>query len=239
MTIPAPSQQQQHQDNRSNDFQTARLSFKPSSVSDAPALHELRTEGEVMKWSRQKRPDNDIAETEAWIRKVRSGFTSPETETTTTTEPGLESDKTPSPLTGCSFSVRNLNTHTNGEDASIDKIIGTIGISAHKSEITGKNRCEIGYMFVPRVWGQGYASEAVKGLVGWWFDALKESKIQGQGQKEVALDGCEEGVYAVVAKSNLGSLRVMEKCGFSVVGEGVDDEGDGILEFCILNSGKL
>lgn len=52
------------------NFQTARLSFAPVSLSDTVALHELRTEPEVMKWTRQKRPDTCLQETEDWIRKA-------------------------------------------------------------------------------------------------------------------------------------------------------------------------
>lgn len=52
------------------NFQTIRLSFIPVSLSDTVALHELRSEPEVMKWSTQKHTDTCLQDTEDWIRKA-------------------------------------------------------------------------------------------------------------------------------------------------------------------------
>ncbi len=100
---------------------------------------------------------------------------------------------------------------------------------------------ELGYMFVPRVWGRGYASEAVKGILGWWFGylrklgVLEESGGKGENLSEERVVADEERVYAVVAKANGASMKVMEKAGFWKINERVDsDDGSTeLVEFCI------
>ncbi|KAL2824937.1 GNAT domain-containing protein [Aspergillus cavernicola] len=207
-------------------FTTPRLSFTPPCLSDAQALNrELRTQNEVMRWSRQKRPDKDLSETEDWIRRVLSNTTGPVSSTEKDGFSGSGFRK------GCSFSIRELSylqtqTQISEEDQNQeknppnDRIIGVTGISQEDSDITGKRQSELGYMFVPGVWGQGYASEAVRGLMRWWFEVQEDT----------------EEVYAVVAKGNAASLRVMEKCGFVAISEGVDGTGEAIVEFCITRS---
>jgi RimJ/RimL family protein N-acetyltransferase len=62
---------------------------------------------------------------------------------------------------------------------------------------------EIGYSIVPRFEGRGYATELVRALVGHAFSA--------------------PGVTRVIAHAhpdNIGSVKVLEKCGFSVAGPG-------------------
>ena len=56
---------------------------------------------------------------------------------------------------------------------------------------------DVGYAFLPRFWGQGYASEAVQG-------ALTFAKSSAQLSR----------VVAIVDPNNQGSIRVLEKAGF-------------------------
>ncbi|KAI9368424.1 GNAT domain-containing protein [Aspergillus egyptiacus] len=245
----------------STQFQTPRLILTSLSLSDAPALHELRTEPEVMKWTRQKRPDKDIQETEAWIAKVLSAIR-PFPGMNSITESGAQSNSNSSSsseqqqqqeeeeeeevgVKGCQFAIRELSQlrssfsqnpeveiEAGAPEAQVpDRIIGTLGIGRIASDLTGRVRYEIGYLVLPRVWGRGYASEAVRGVMGWFFDLLartgKEHGERGQ-----------EAVYAIVAKSNAASLRVMEKCGFVAVGEGVAKDGVEVVEFCCQPMGK-
>lgn len=56
---------------------------------------------------------------------------------------------------------------------------------------------DVGYAFLPRFWGKGYASEAVRG-------ALTFAKTSAQLTR----------VVAIVDPNNQGSIRVLEKAGF-------------------------
>lgn len=63
---------------------------------------------------------------------------------------------------------------------------------------------EIGYSIFPDFQRRGYATEAAAGLVGWIFDEHPEV----------------EAVIAETLPELTGSIRVLEKNGFSLVGEG-------------------
>lgn len=68
----------------------------------------------------------------------------------------------------------------------------------------------LGYCFDEKVWGHGYATEAVRALLGWAFDALELNRVQAETDTR-----------------NLASARVLEKLGF--VREGT------LREDCIVN----
>jgi RimJ/RimL family protein N-acetyltransferase len=61
----------------------------------------------------------------------------------------------------------------------------------------------VGYWIGRPYWGRGYATRALAELI---------TKVR------------ERPLYARVAEHNVGSLRVLAKCGFSIVGE---EQGDG------------
>jgi RimJ/RimL family protein N-acetyltransferase len=61
---------------------------------------------------------------------------------------------------------------------------------------------EVGYWIEREYWGKGVATEALSRFLG---------------QVEV-----RRPLYAAVAKRNVASVRVLEKCGFSAAGEGED-----------------
>ncbi|KAL4970263.1 GNAT family N-acetyltransferase [Aspergillus stella-maris] len=254
-------------------FQTARLQFTPLVLSDTEALHDLRTSPSVMKWSRQKTIDKNLRETENWIRKMTDepllDLETGEIIADSQSEGEKEKENAEKNITktGISFAVRELShveevssanakskaKAEGGETVAMpDKIIAIVGIRTVQSPLTGNSQFELGYMFVPRTWGKGYASEAVKGIVEWWFEFLgsrstTQTQTQGGGEGGIDVEGQkqgeqkskeikdQDGVYAIVAKDNAASLRVMEKCGFSRVNEGFDDEGglNEIVEFRI------
>jgi RimJ/RimL family protein N-acetyltransferase len=60
---------------------------------------------------------------------------------------------------------------------------------------------EVGYRFLKRHWGQGYATEAARASIAFGFDELGLDRI-----------------VAVTLPTNHASRRVMEKCGLSFVG---------------------
>lgn len=68
----------------------------------------------------------------------------------------------------------------------------------------------LGYLLSESTWGKGFASELVRGFVGWCRDQASISSIAGG-----------------VAQDNPASRRVLEKNGFRLVqrdGESADDE---------------
>lgn len=72
------------------------------------------------------------------------------------------------------------------------KVIGRIGFWRD---------CEIGFLFVKRIWGQGLAAEAIRAACGYGFEEL--------GYTEIVAD---------VDPRNERCLRVLESCGFTRTG---------------------
>ena len=64
-------------------------------------------------------------------------------------------------------------------------------------EVPGLTELRLGYLIAEPHWGMGYATELVHGLVRW------------------ARDHSSGSIVAGVSADNLGSVRVLEKCGFS------------------------
>jgi ribosomal-protein-alanine N-acetyltransferase len=60
---------------------------------------------------------------------------------------------------------------------------------------------EIGYVYNPRAWGQGYASEAAEAIIRFGFDELDMQKVS-----------------ATCDPLNFGSARVLQKCGMQLEG---------------------
>lgn len=79
-----------------------------------------------------------------------------------------------------------------------DRLIGMCGAySWQRSD----RRIDIGYHITPAHWGQGYATEAARAIIGWCFEHLNLHRIQAD---------CTDG--------NIGSERVLLKCGFTLEG---------------------
>ena len=71
----------------------------------------------------------------------------------------------------------------------------------------------VGYWLGLEFWGQGLATRALRELVG----------------------ELDRPLYAEVATTNIGSIRVLEKCGFQVVGsETEQDEAFGEIELLVM-----
>lgn len=71
----------------------------------------------------------------------------------------------------------------------------------------------VGYAIRFNHWGKGYATEAMKGLLDWWWALPREGEEAGRKS------GGKEAILANANKANGGSLRVMEKSGFKVYHE--------------------
>ena len=83
-------------------------------------------------------------------------------------------------------------------------LIGYAGLAEGGSETEGEP--ELAYELLRRTWGQGYATEAARAVL------------------ERARSGAHERVWATVWDWNTGSLRVLEKLGFTEVRRVQSDE---------------
>jgi ribosomal-protein-alanine N-acetyltransferase len=71
-----------------------------------------------------------------------------------------------------------------------------------------RHEMEIGYVLAQNEWGKGYATEIAARLAAFGFDELKLG-----------------AVYATVDPGNENSIRVLEKCGMSLVRTEYDEQG--------------
>jgi [ribosomal protein S5]-alanine N-acetyltransferase len=78
------------------------------------------------------------------------------------------------------------------------QVIGNCGTASWDRS---NRHIDIGYHIAPALWGQGYATEAADSMIRWCFDCLDVHRIQAD---------CTDG--------NIGSERVLLKCGFKVEG---------------------
>jgi [ribosomal protein S5]-alanine N-acetyltransferase len=79
-----------------------------------------------------------------------------------------------------------------------DRLIGTCGTIAWDRD---NRHIDIGYHVLPSQWGNGYATEATRAVVRWCFEHMDIHRIQAD---------CTDG--------NIGSERVLLKCGFKIEG---------------------
>ncbi len=70
-----------------------------------------------------------------------------------------------------------------------------------------RNEIDLGYRFMQKAWGKGYATEAAYGTIQYGFKKLKLHRIVGRAMPQ-----------------NTGSLRVLEKCGMNFIGDEIVDE---------------
>ncbi|HEU4718154.1 MAG TPA: GNAT family N-acetyltransferase [Bacteroidia bacterium] len=88
---------------------------------------------------------------------------------------------------------------------SSGEIIGWCGLKLH--EDTGET--DLGYRFFRAHWGKGYATEGAKATIAFGCRTLGLTRIVAHARKE-----------------NSASLRVLQKCGMKIIGEGVDCDGE-------------
>ncbi|KAE8350052.1 GNAT domain-containing protein [Aspergillus coremiiformis] len=174
---------------------TARLLLRPFKRTDLPALHHLRTTPEVMRWTRQNRIDTSVEETQTWMERYL---------------PKTDAEE----QSNCSYNFVVFRKKESGLEE--DDLIGVLGIV----NFSASEAPEVGYLFLPTVWGMGYATEALKGYAeAWW---------------ELRLGGVSGGsLCAVTDKTNVGSAKVLTKCGWSVVQEGVEEDGVEVLHWVL------
>ncbi len=70
-----------------------------------------------------------------------------------------------------------------------------------------RNEIDLGYRFIKSTWGKGYATEAAFACIKYGFEKLGLKRIVGR-----AMPG------------NIASLKVLEKCGMTYIGEDMVDD---------------
>lgn len=83
---------------------------------------------------------------------------------------------------------------------------------------------EIGYSIHPDCWGKGYATEALRKLLEMWWGLPRLVEVSTECDEAGSNRGGVEKVVALCEQGNLGSSKVLAKCGFQVVGEMVYGE---------------
>lgn len=79
-----------------------------------------------------------------------------------------------------------------------NEFVGWGGFKLITNEVNGyQNYHDLGYRFIRRYWGRGYATESSKAAIEYGFSKLKISEI-----------------YAIADTRNVQSKKVLEKCGF-------------------------
>lgn len=79
-----------------------------------------------------------------------------------------------------------------------DNFVGWGGFKLITNPVNGhQNYHDLGYRFIKRYWGKGYATESSKAAVDFGFNTLELPVI-----------------YAIADTNNLQSKKVLEKCGF-------------------------
>lgn len=69
-----------------------------------------------------------------------------------------------------------------------------------------RNEIDLGYRFLKTAWGKGYATEAAFACIQYGFEKLNLQRIVGRAMPE-----------------NSSSLRVLEKCGMTYIGDEIVD----------------
>ncbi|KAF9887358.1 hypothetical protein FE257_010353 [Aspergillus nanangensis] len=168
---------------------TDRLLLRPLADSDAEDLFAIRSRPEVAMTNHPKTPHQSIQETREWM--ATKIFT-----------------EGPDRILGRHFTYVLLEhegvEHETQNLRADGKVIGYVGIN----EVSPSP--EIGYSIHPDYWRKGYATEALNGLLKMWWDNPRHGQEINQVDREA------ENVFAVCEKSNLGSTKVLTKCGFQV-----------------------
>lgn len=87
-------------------------------------------------------------------------------------------------------------------DNELNGFIGWCGLKARPE----RNEIDLGYRFMKKAWGKGYATEAAFACLQYGFNELGLKRIVGRAMPE-----------------NTASIRVLEKCSMTYIGEEIVD----------------
>lgn len=126
---------------------SARLWYRKILESDAQSMFDMDSRKEVAKYVGNE-PLKNIEESIAIIKNIRAQY--------------QENDI---------GRVAVIEKNTN-------RFIGWSGLKYYRSEINGhQNFYELGYRFLPKFWGKGYAKESVQASLKFGFEILNLEKI--------------------------------------------------------------
>lgn len=112
--------------------------------------------------------------------------------------------------------IRNYETDpVAGRWAVIEKQSGRFAGSFALIPVEGKTERQLGYALLKEFWGKGYATELMKHGIEYAFSHIADHVI-----------------YAITEKMNLASRRVLEKSGFQLEEEYLED-GKEIFRYMI------
>ncbi|KAI3338173.1 acetyltransferase domain-containing protein [Ustulina deusta] len=178
-------------------IRTERLLIRPFDPSDVEAVHELRTQPEVMQWTSVGVVDKDVDQSRVFVERFLP----------------------PKDLETYNFAVVYLGDVAKGEDTD-GVLIGTAGAHQTRNAIGWP---EIGYMYRKEYWRKGLGTEFLRAFIkAWW--ALPRNEIQlevdaasveGRGERNGSdVIQVPEILTAIIEAENIGSRRVLEKAGF-------------------------
>lgn len=194
---------------------TECLILRPLVAADLPAYHVIRSDPEVMRFNLGHVPDPD----EAFTAMKLNPFLEPRNR-----QDGIET---------YIFGIE--------ERCNPGVLLGDMGCS-----IAEPGREEIGYMLSRACWEKGYATEGLKAFLMHWWGEIERKEIVREVEDEVEdkaegdrhwamfegerLDYRREVLRALAEVDNIGSRRVLEKCGFLKMKE-FEIHGDKLIEF--------
>lgn len=199
-----------------------RVFLRPYHVDDLNDLHELRSQIEVMKWTSAGKVDADIDQTRTWMNR----FMQVEDDLSHTAEGDLQEkvkNASISPINFCFVIVFREDSHDEAATtSSTEKVIGAAGCHVLNPE------AECGYMIRKEYWGQGIATAVLRAYLDFYWK-LERRNVRAPRRKTISeatqsspipLEDTQEDVtvreqlWATIVQTNIGSRRVLEKCGF-------------------------
>ncbi len=90
-----------------------------------------------------------------------------------------------------------------GHNLPAERFIGWCGLKNRPE----RNEVDLGYRFMKSAWGKGYATEAAFACINYGFNNLGLQRIVGRAMPD-----------------NIASLKVLEKCGMTYIGEEIVDD---------------
>ncbi|EAW12361.1 GNAT family N-acetyltransferase [Aspergillus clavatus NRRL 1] len=183
-------------------LKTPQLVLRPMVNSDVEDLFAIRSRPEIAAMNHPKTPHQSIQDTREWM--ASKIFT-----------------EGPEDILGGSFAYAIIERGCSGTASEASPSDGRVIGAVYLNELVP---CpEIGYCIQPEYWGKGYATEALgKFLEAWWALPRREQQSSGNGEEV-------EKIFAICEKPNIGSVKVLKKCGFKVFREARYEQDELLL----------